>query len=143
MDRAEGVLRVAELALAEARRALRAVAEVRVIEGPPGERGPDGLGFDDLEVVRDGDRGFKFIVTRGDAVKEFAFKLPVVLDRGVFKAETEYEAGDGVTSGGSFWIAQGTTKDRPGTSEAWRLSVKKGRDGKDGEAPKPPPVVKL
>lgn len=140
MDRSEGVLRVAELALAEARRALRAVADLRVIEGP---RGADGLGFDDLEVIRDGERGFKFIFTRGDAVKEFAFTLPVVLDRGVYKDGTEYEAGDGVTSGGSFWIAQGATKDRPGTSDAWRLSVKKGRDGKDGElkaAPVPQPV---
>lgn len=142
MDRAEGVLRVAELALAEARRALRAVADVRLIEGPPGL---DGLGFDDLEVVRDGERGFKFIFTRGDAVKEFAFTLPVVLDRGVFKDGSEYEGGDGVTSGGSFWIAQTTTKDRPGMSDAWRLSVKKGRDGKDGElkASPGPVTVKL
>lgn len=134
MDRSEGVLRVAELALAEARRALKAVAEVRLIEGPPGR---DGFGFDDLEVIHDGERAFKFVFTRGDAVKEFAFTLPVVLDRGVYKDDAEYEAGDCVSSGGSLWIAQGTTKERPGTSEAWRLSVKKGRDGRDGELKAP------
>ncbi len=43
------------------------------------------------------------------------------------------DQGDGATWDGSFWIAQKQTQDKPGTSDAWRLAVKKGRDGKDGK----------
>lgn len=119
-----------------------AVTLGRVI-GKDGDPGRDGLGFDDMEIVHDGARSFVVRLIRGDVVKEFPFVLPVVIDRGVFKEGTEYEFGDAVSFGGSLWIAQKSTTDRPGTSDAWRLSVKKGRDGKDGEAPKPPAKVKL
>jgi hypothetical protein len=44
-----------------------------------------------------------------------------------------YRKGDGVTWGGSFWIAQKDAPEgRPGLSDDWRLAVKKGRDGRDG-----------
>lgn len=45
----------------------------------------------------------------------------------------KYLEGDGVTWGGSFWIAQKDTATKPDGGE-WRLAVKKGRDGKDGLA---------
>lgn len=110
--------------------------------GQDGKDGADGLGFDDLEVVHDGLRTFTFRFAKGEKVKEFPFTLPVVLDCGVFKAGETYAAGDGVTWGGSFWIAQKDTTDKPGEGDGWRLSVKKGRDGKDGivkaEKPKQP-----
>jgi len=64
-------------------------------------------------------------------------KSNVVLDRGVWR-DGEYQAGDGVTLGGSFWIAQRVTTDKPETSDAWRLAVKRGRDGKDGKPPEAP-----
>jgi collagen type III alpha len=61
---------------------------------------------------------------------------PVVIDRGVFDPERRgYDAGDGVTWDGSFWIAQRAVApgERPGDSSgAFRLAVKKGRDGRDG-----------
>ena len=60
-------------------------------------------------------------------------RCPIVIDRGVFRAGTDYEHGDGATWDGSFWIAQKATQDKPGTSDAWRLAVKKGRDGKDAK----------
>lgn len=101
-------------------------------DGAPGKDGVDGLGFDDLEVVHDGARGFTFRFARGDVVKEFPFTIPVVLDQGVFSSGKEYEAGDGVSFGGSFWIAQEKTSGRPETGKGWRLAVKRGRDGKDG-----------
>ncbi|MEC9246286.1 MAG: hypothetical protein VYB05_16095 [Pseudomonadota bacterium] len=110
--------------------------------GQDGKDGADGLGFDDLEVVHDGLRTFTFRFAKGEQVKEFPFTLPVVLDCGVFKSGETYTAGDGVTWGGSFWIAQKDTTDKPGEGDGWRLAVKKGRDGKDGimkaEKPKQP-----
>lgn len=121
------------------------------VDGAPGEKGADGrdgkdgVGFDDLEVVHDGARGFTFKFTRGDRVKEFGFTLPVVLDCGVFKDGQTYEAGDGVTWGGSFWIAQEKTGEKPDSGKGWRLAVKRGRDGKDGvlKAEKPKEPVKV
>lgn len=99
-------------------------------DGDPGKPGADGLGFDDLDVVHDGARGFTFRFARGDQVKEFPFTLPVVLDKGVYKAADDYEPGDGVTYGGSFWIAQEKTQEKPDSGKGWRLAVKRGRDGK-------------
>jgi len=59
-----------------------------------------------------------------------------VLDQGVFRESEAYEKGDGVTFGGSFWIAQKDAPEgKPGTSADWRLAVKKGRDGKDWSKP--------
>lgn len=100
--------------------------------GRDGKDGADGIGFDDLEVIHDGERGFTFRFAKGERVKDFTFKLPVVLDRGVYKEGTQYEPGDGVTWGGSFWIAQEPTSEKPDGGKGWRLAVKRGRDGKDG-----------
>lgn len=121
------------------------VVKLTRVVGKDGEPGKDGMGWDDAGFVHDGARGFAFKLERGTEIKEFPFTVPIVLDAGVFKEGTAYEPGDGVTFGGSFWIARAATKDRPGTSDAWRLSVKKGRDGKDSVAtePKSPTPVKL
>lgn len=73
-----------------------------------------------------------------------AFNIPMVLDRGVYRAETKYAKGDGVTWGGSWWIAQvDEPTDKPGVSAQWRLAVKQGERGKsarDDSAPKPGPI---
>jgi hypothetical protein len=101
--------------------------------GANGKDGVDGLGFDDLQVEHDGGRRVSLKFARGDRVKEFSFDLPVVIDRGIYKDGSAYSAGDGVTWGGSYWIAQCETKSKPdGADSGWRLAVKKGRDGKDG-----------
>lgn len=102
-------------------------------DGADGERGTDGmdgLGFDDLTVEHDGERGFVLRFVQGERAKEFRFELPVVLDRGVWR-EGEYKAGDAVTWAGSLWIAQKDTDAKPDSGDGWRLSVKRGRDGKD------------
>jgi hypothetical protein len=97
--------------------------------------GKDGLGFEDMtEELADDGRTIIRRYQRGDQVKEFRHTFAVVLDRGIWKDGT-YQVGDGVTWGGSFWIAQKQTTLKPQTPEAhddWRLAVKKGRDGKDG-----------
>lgn len=121
--------------------ASRAIEEVRALArepGPPGEKGErgnpgrDGFGFDDLSVHYDGERGVTFRFARGEEVKEFSLDLPIVLDRGVWR-EGAFKKGDGVTWGGSFFIAQEDTSDKPETSKSWRLAVKRGRDGRDGK----------
>jgi hypothetical protein len=99
------------------------------LRGEPGTNGKDGLGFDDLAVDYDGERGFVLRFQRGAEVKEFGFTLPLVLDRGVWR-ERAYSKGDGVTWAGSFWIAQRDTEAKPDAGDSsWRLSVKRGRDG--------------
>lgn len=107
-----------------------------------GKDGEPGVGWDEAtEEMADDGRTIVRRYAKGDQVTEFRHTFAVVLDRGVFKDGSEYVAGDGVTYGGSFWIAQATTKDKPGNSDAWRLAVKKGRDGKDGRDLGPPPPL--
>lgn len=102
-------------------------------DGVDGKDGADGLGFDDMQVEYDGERGVTLKFARGDRVKSVSLRIPVVIDRGVYRANESYEPGDGVTWGGSYWIAQQETKAKPDTpNSGWRLAVKKGRDGKDG-----------
>lgn len=100
--------------------------------GEPGKDGADGFGFDDLEATYDGEKTVTLKFTKGERVKEFSFTMPVVIDRGIFCEGNTYAAGDGVTWGGSFWIAQKDTATKPGEGGDWRLAVKKGRDGRDG-----------
>ena len=101
--------------------------------GRDGKDGIDGFGFDDLEVVHDGERGFTFQFTKDGRTKTFAFTLPVVIYRGVYEGGTTYQRGDQVTAHGSTWTAMAETKDVPGEgATAWVLSAKRGRDGKPG-----------
>lgn len=98
---------------------------------PKPKNGMDGFGFDDLTVEFDGERTALLKFVKGEKAKEFPIVLPMVIDRGVFKEGNEYVRGDGVTWGGSFWIAQKQTRQKPGEGDGWRLAVKKGRDGKE------------
>jgi hypothetical protein len=50
----------------------------------------------------------------------------------VYDHAATYSQGDLVTDDGSLWLCKAqTTTDRPGRSMAWRLIVKRGKDGKD------------
>ena len=72
----------------------------------------------------------KTISTTG-AQKSATFSMPVVLDAGYYREGDAYEKGDGVTFGGSYWIAQSLTRTKPEIgNDEWRLAVKKGRDAK-------------
>lgn len=109
-------------------------------DGEPGKDGSDGLAFEDMtEELADDGRTIVRRYSRGDQVKEFRHQVSVVLDRGVYKEGTEYQAGDGVTWGGSFWIAQQKTTEKPDGGDCWRLAVKRGKDGKS--APVTTPVA--
>jgi integrin beta 3 len=101
---------------------------------PQPKDGVDGMGFDDLDVLYDGERTFTFRLQRRDRVKEKSFKVPMLLERGVFSVGKNYEQGDVVSWGGAGWVALADTSSKPGEgSPDWRLFVKKGRDGKDGK----------
>ncbi|GAA6121455.1 phage portal protein [Acidovorax sp. FG27] len=88
-----------------------------------------------LAIQQDG-REFTLVAktSSGDEVRK-SIKVAALVDRGVFKAGTDYEAGDGVTWGGSFFIAQkDAPTGHPGEpgSNGWRLAVKRGRDATKG-----------
>ncbi len=101
-------------------------------DGKDGKDGLDGVNFDDLDIeFNEEARTLTFKAARGENVKQWDFKLHYPIDMGVYKEDSDYLRGDGVTFGGSFWFAQ---KDapigKPGQSDDWRLAVKRGRDGK-------------
>ncbi len=123
------------VALNLGQRALEEIRTLARLPGPRGEPGRDGFGFDDLSVVET-DKGWMIRFSKGTEVKEF--RLPIVTDRGVFKDGTGYRRGDGVSFGGSWFIAQEDTTEKPETGKGWRLAVKRGRDGKDGTMKDPP-----
>ena len=102
-------------------------------DGLNGKDGADGLGFDDIKVEHDGERGFLLKFVAQDRQTTFGgFSVPVQIYRGVWRQDT-YEAGDTVTWAGSMWHCNGTTNEKPGDgSKAWTLCVKKGSDGKGG-----------
>lgn len=119
------------------------------VQGPKGDQGDPGTNgingkdgrdgtLENLKATYDGERTVTLCFKDGTPIDGGVIKLPVVIDRGVFDVERGYEAGDGVTWGGSFWIAQADTKgakpgDSAAPSRAWRLAVKAGRDGRQGK----------
>lgn len=116
-------------------------------KGIDGKDGRDGT-LDNLKAIFDGERTVTLCFKDGTPIDGGVIRFPTVIDRGVFDVERAYDAGDGVTWGGSFWIAQGNTKGaKPGdvatASRAWRLAVKAGRDGRQGkDGPVGPPGAK-
>jgi len=103
-------------------------------DGVNGKDGRDALDLDDLDVTTDGEGCVTVRFSRGEVVKEFQLQFPCFIDRGVFKPDTQYRTGNGVTYGGNWWMAQkDAPAGKPGETPDWRMCVRKGRDGKDGE----------
>jgi hypothetical protein len=106
-------------------------------DGAPGNDGRDGLCPDKI-IQAWGDDG-RTLTTKyvyGDTaivVEAEGEPAPFVVERGVFKDGQGYQKGDGVTWGGSYWIAQKDTHAKPTEGPDWRLAIRKGRDGKDGK----------
>lgn len=93
-------------------------------------------GIAELRIEQPSGREFTLVArTSSGAEVSKSVKVAALVDRGVFRADEDYEAGDGVTWGGSFFIAQ---KDapigKPGEPgcDGWRLAVKRGRDAGKG-----------
>lgn len=69
-------------------------------------------------------------------------RLPIPVVRGLYEDGKEYSEDDVVTYGGSWWEALKSGKlARPGTDDSWKLSIKRGQDGKDLKQP-PPPIIR-
>jgi integrin beta 3 len=117
--------------------------------GERGEKGEPGRNAADLTYLQDyaaeqvgrafktasittPDGGRTLRLTIGDTVHEI--RTAIVLDAGVWREGATYVAGDGVTLGGSFFIAQAETSAKPGKSDDWRLAVKRGSDGRDARS---------
>lgn len=97
-------------------------------DGQRGTDGKDGADFSGFDVDYDGERTLTIRGKGGDIAK----RLPIPIDRGYWRAGT-YQKADVVTEGGTAYIAQTDTKEKPSLSSAdWRIFARKGRDGKDG-----------
>jgi hypothetical protein len=72
------------------------------------------------------------LLSSSGVLTEKTFQLPSLVHRGVWKQQT-YGAGDTVMKDGHLWIALAPADeaDEPGTSKAWQLAVRRGRDGRD------------
>jgi hypothetical protein len=112
-------------------------------DGINGKDGIDGLGFDDLSVLHDGERGITFRFAKGEQVKEFTVTIPALIYRGVYSTGKSYEKGDTVTWGGSVWHCERPTMSKPDNSNDWKLAVKQGRDGTNGKDAPSLPVVSV
>jgi integrin beta 3 len=104
------------------------------IDGKDGAPGRDGISLDDVDLGTEGDRAFVLRLRAGEQIKTARLAIPALIDRGVYAIASAYEAGDGVTYGGDYWFAQRAAApgESPGKSDAWRLAVRKGRDGRRG-----------
>jgi hypothetical protein len=100
-------------------------------DGAPGKDGADGLGFDTLDLKFTDTTGYVLEVTSGERVK--CWPVPIPWDAGVWRQGKQYPQGAGVTFKGNWWIAQATTFNRPSDTKDWRLSVRRGEDGKDAK----------
>ncbi len=110
-------------------------------DGLPGLPGRDGADGKDGDPGRDADPEFLRVAVQDEVQRQVSAPLADAY-KGVWKAEA-YKRGNAVTWGGSLWIALRDTEVKPETNADWQLAVKRGRDGKDGEAPKGPAKVKL
>lgn len=120
--------RFGEQAIGWERRASEAIG--KAIESLPAPKdGKDGLSLDDLEVkLLDRELVFKL----GERTEKF--KLDLFKFQSDWKAEKVYQKGDIVVAGGSSHIAVKESEgERPGASDSWKMLVKRGRDGRDGQ----------
>lgn len=110
-------------------------------DGKDGSHGEDGLGFDDMVIEQAGDRGIVVKLIKGERTVEYGpFVFPVLVYKGVWGAGLKYDRGHVVTWGSSMWHANAETTAKPGDgSSDWTLCVKRGGDGKAGQAITGPP----
>ena len=105
--------------------------------GKDGAAGRDALDLEDFdaEVLEDG-RTIRLTLARGETRLDRTLKLAVPIYREIYRPEEAYEKGDAVTYGGCLWVATDDAPEgAPGEGKGWRLAVKKGRDGRNGNDP--------
>jgi integrin beta 3 len=100
-------------------------------DGLQGKDGVDGMTLDDAELAQD-EAGWHLRLSAGGRTKRFQLQMPH--DAGPWTAGSRYPVGAGVSWDGGYWIAKELTSDQPGSSDAWRLAVRRGKQGKPGPA---------
>jgi len=107
----------------------------RSFEQTSGMRGWECIveGLKAVSVTQDSEREFSVTLSKSsgaEVVQKFA--MPIQIYKGVFREEQTYDAHDNVTWAGSQWTStKAENTDKPGSSDAWTLVVKAGRNGKD------------
>jgi hypothetical protein len=101
------------------------------IDGKDGAPGADGLGFENLELKFTDATGYVFAVESGGRLKEWPLATPWF--SGVWRQGNTYPKGAIVVYKGDQWTAKADTFNRPGETQDWQLSVRRGRDGKDAK----------
>lgn len=107
----------------------------RSFEQTSGMRGWECIveGLKAVSVKQDGDREFSVTLAKSsgaEVVQKFA--MPIQIYKGVHRDGEKYDAHDNVTWAGSQWTStKAENTEKPGTSDAWTLCVKAGRNGKD------------
>jgi hypothetical protein len=104
------------------------------IDGRHGIDGAPGGSVEDFDIAMDG-RILTVSMKIGDRIERKTVRLDLAQYKDVYRAGEKYERGDMVTFGGSVFIATRDTtgSEKPESSTAWKLMVKRGRDGKDAE----------
>ena len=100
---------------------------------PKAKDGRDAFRLEDVELsLGDDGRTVTFAFMAGDERIERSIKGQWPIYREVWTKETGYDTGNCVTFDGSTWMAlKPSNGSRPGQfNSAWKLSVKKGRNGK-------------
>lgn len=90
-------------------------------------------GIASASVAQDDVREFsvKLVKSSGAEVVQ-KFQMPIQIYKGVHRDGEKYDAHDNVTWAGSQWTStKSENTDKPGSSDAWTLVVKAGRNGKD------------
>lgn len=107
--------------------AVKAMIVEEVAKIPIPKDGKDGAGFPEMDTSEDEFGRPTLVWPNGKSVR-----LPSIIDRGVWRQDNTYLKWDGVSYGGSFFIAQveHPTSTPETNSKEWRLAVKRGRDGR-------------
>ena len=107
----------------------------RSFEQTSGMRGWECIveGLKAVSVTQNGDREFSVTMAKSSGAEVVQkFTMPIQIYKGVHRDGEAYDAHDNVTWGGSQWTStKANNTDKPGSSDAWTLTVKAGRPGKD------------
>ena len=112
----------------------RGAEGARGIDGRDGRDGKDGIASrDEITALVEAEVEKRLEVEVVKRIEAAIAALPIVTYKGVYAPDKTYVPGNLTTFGGDVWHANEVTTDKPGTSKAWTLAVKKGRDGREPE----------
>lgn len=93
----------------------------------------DAFELEDFDIsLGDDQRTITISFKKGEEVIQKSIKLSVPIYKDVYRDAEDYSKGDVVTFGGSAWTClKDAPEGKPGQTEDWRLTVKRGRDGRE------------